>query len=125
MKKLRVTVGGKVYEVTVEVLADDTLGIPPKHVVIPPPPEVSMPSPTPAAPPVSKAPGNVVCPIAGKVVAIPVHAGQNVKEGDQLIVLEAMKMNNYIYAPRSGQITGLYIQVGDVMEEGHLILTIS
>src|SRR5574340_533083 len=100
MKKLRVTVGGKVYEVIVEVLEDDTHGIPSKHVVTPSHPEVSMPIPTPAAPPVSKASGNVVCPIAGKVVAILVRVGQNVKEGDQLIVLEAMKMNNYIYAPR-------------------------
>ena len=125
MKKLRVTVGGKVYEVTVEVLVDDTHGIPSKHVVTPSPPEVSMPTPTPTAPPVSKAPGNVVYPIAGKVVAIPVRVGQNVEEGDQLIVLEAMKMNNYIYAPRSGQITGLYVQVEDIVEEGQLILTIS
>lgn len=126
MKKLRVTVAGKVYEVIVEVLEEDEHE--PSH-----PAKYATPSSiheltVPAAPSlvsaVSKEPGNVASPLAGRVVSLSVQAGQTVKEGDQLMVLEAMKMNNYIYAPRSGKISAILVKTGDVVEDGQALFTL-
>lgn len=126
MKKLRVTVAGKVYEVLVEVLEDDSHGIshPAKQATPSSPhvPEVSAPTPPDHA--VSKEAGNVASPLPGRVVAVSVQVGQTVKEGDQLMILEAMKMNNYIYAPRSGRISAIHVGVGDIVEEGQSLLTL-
>lgn len=124
MKKLRVTVAGKVYEVTVEILDEEDRGTPqPSKPVTPPSPE------EPAMPvtisPVHAGLREVNSPLSGRVVAISVQAGQTVKEGDRLMILEAMKMNNYIYAPHGGQISAILVKVGDAVEEGQPLLTFS
>lgn len=123
MKKLRVTVAGKVYEVTVEVLEDNGDGAPPPSKQIAPSPiqEPAMPV---AISPVHVESKDVASPLAGHVVAISVQAGQIVKERAPLMVLEAMKMNNYIYAPRDGRVSAIHVKVGDVVEEGQPLATI-
>jgi glutaconyl-CoA/methylmalonyl-CoA decarboxylase subunit gamma len=128
MKKLRVTVDGKVYDVIVEVLEENGKEVP--HSVkhgVPPPVHESFTAVPPSSPghAVSKDTGDIDSPFAGRVVSISVQAGQTVKEGEQLMVLEAMKMNNYIYAPRSGRISAIHVKPGDAVEEGQLLLTIS
>ncbi|MFO0794661.1 MAG: biotin/lipoyl-containing protein [Candidatus Brocadiaceae bacterium] len=126
MKKLRVTVAGKVYEVTVEVLEDDDRDTshPARHTIPPSIHELTVPATSSLVHTVPREPGNVVSPLAGRVVAISVQAGQTVREGDPLIVLEAMKMNNYIYASRSGQVSAILVKVGDVVDEGQTLFTI-
>lgn len=126
MKKLRITVAGKVYEVTVEVLEEDNRDTshPTKPVTsssIHEPAVLALSSPAHA---IVKGSENVTSPLAGRVVAISVHIGQTIKEGDQVMILEAMKMNNYIYAPRSGQISGIFVKIGDIVEEGQSLLTL-
>jgi len=124
MKKLRVTVAGKVYEVTVEVLEDngDVAPTPSKQVA---PSLIQEPTMPVTVSPVHAESMDVTSPLAGQVVAISVQAGQIVKERDQVMVLEAMKMHNYIYAPRDGRISAIYVKVGDVVEEGQALATIS
>ncbi len=123
MKKLRVTVAGKVYEVFVEVLEENEHGPshPAKHTTPSSIHELTVPATPSLVSAVSKEPGNVVSPLAGRVVAVSVQAGQTVKERDQLMVLEAMKMNNYLYAPRSGKISAILVNAGDVVEEGQAL----
>lgn len=53
-----------------------------------------------------------------------VTAGQAVKQGDQLIVLEAMKMNTYVYAPQDGVVAEILANVGDSVAEGQALLRI-
>lgn len=124
MKKLRVTVGEKVYEVTVEILEENGLGTPQpaKQVAPPSPQEPSVPV---TIPPVHIVPKGITSPMAGRVVTISVQVGQTVKEGDPLMVIEAMKMNNYIYAPQGGQISTILVKVGDAVEEGQQLLIFS
>lgn len=138
MKKLRVTVEGKTYDVTVEILDAGTEGAPlyPPTVSSVPAPVVSAPVASasvsaPVAAPVSAAtpsapagPGAVVSQLAGKVVNISVKEGQAVKEGDVLLALEAMKMNTYINAPKSGTIKKVLINVGDAVNEGQALIEI-
>ena len=123
MKKLRVTVAGKVYEVTVEVLEDNGDGAPPPSKQVAPSPiqELAMRV---AVSPVHAEAKDVTSPLAGQVVAISVQAGQLVKEREQVMVLEAMKMHNYLYAPRDGSISAIHVKVGDVVAEGQLLATI-
>ena len=110
MKRLKVTVEGKAYQVTVEALADDAPDIIPQTASIP-----AAPAPATAATEAESI--SVPSPLAGKVVTLDVSVGQAVSEGDQLMVLEAMKMNTYIYAPQNGTIRGILVSEGDTVEE--------
>jgi biotin carboxyl carrier protein len=124
MKKLKITVSGKVYEVLVEILEDEVLApsTPPKHVSTPTGQGDAMPV---TIVPVHAAQKEVRSPLSGRVVAISVQVGQSVREGDRLILLEAMKMNNYVYASQAGQIASILVKVDDAVEEGQPLLLFS
>ncbi len=128
MKKLRITVGGSVYEVLVEVLEDDeqylggsTLGVP-----SPPPARPSRAAATPAAAPAQPLgpgdPNAVRSPIAGTVQKVFVEAGQRVEEKVPVILLDAMKMDTYIYAPRAGEIAEVSVRPGDAVQVGQPLI---
>jgi glutaconyl-CoA/methylmalonyl-CoA decarboxylase subunit gamma len=122
MKQLRVTIEGKVYEVTVESLEGGSGASAP--VAQPALSAAPVQSGGAAMSHSSGAPGEVVSPLAGKVVAIQVTKGQAVKQGDQLVVLEAMKMNTYILAPQDGTVTEVVVNVGDAVADGQVVLKI-
>ena len=69
--------------------------------------------------------GSVPSPLAGKVVSISVNVGDSVKEGDTVIVLEAMKMNTLVTAPATGTVSAILVKPGDAVEEGQALVTIS
>jgi 3-methylcrotonyl-CoA carboxylase alpha subunit len=62
--------------------------------------------------------GRLTAPMPGKVVSVLVAAGDGVKRGAPLIVLEAMKMEHTIAAPGDGEIRAVHFQAGDLVEEG-------
>ena len=83
----------------------------------------------PAAPSqVAKAPvaaaNGVVAPLAGNIWKLEVAAGQQVQEGDLLIILEAMKMENEIIADRDGTISEILIREGDAVDIGQVLLVL-
>ncbi len=117
MKRLKVTVEGKAYQVTVEPLAEGEAA----PTTIAPPPN----APAAAQTPPTTGGTSVPSPLAGKVVTIDVATGQNVAEGDQLMVLEAMKMNTYIYAPQAGNIANILVSEGDTVEEGQALVSMA
>ena len=134
MKKLRITVDGKVFDVSVELLdqVSSTTAAPAPAPVAAPAPAASAPVATPApAPARAPAPapaaagaGDVPSPLAGKVVSLDVAAGAPVKAGDQILTLEAMKMNTIIYAPASGTLTAFCVNPGDTVQEGQALAKI-
>jgi biotin carboxyl carrier protein len=63
-------------------------------------------------------------PITGKITSVSVKAGDMVKEGDVLFLIEAMKMENPILAPVSGKVTKMEISAGQVVEVGQLAAVI-
>ncbi len=78
------------------------------------------------AAPVSVAAENgVTAPLAGNIWKLEVTAGQQVQEGDLLLILEAMNMENEIIAERDGTIGQLLIQEGDAVEIGQVLLTLA
>ena len=130
IKKLRVTVDGNTYDVTVELPDEASAPVasapppPPPAVALPPvsvPPAQSVPEPPAAAP---AGPGDVPSPLAGRVTAVVVAIGQEVKQGDHLLTLEAMKMNTFVFAPGPGKIAQIKVAVGDAVQEGQTLVTI-
>lgn len=84
------------------------------------------PSQQPAPPKPSKSPttGAVSSPLPGTVVSISVAQGDQVEPGQELCVLEAMKMNNPIRATQAGVVKEIYIQVGQKVQHGDPLLSI-
>jgi biotin carboxyl carrier protein len=131
IKRLRVTVDGHSYDVTVEVPDETNSPAPATPIAAPtPPPAVAPTTPAPAAPaapaPSSGAsgPGEVPSPLAGRVTAVVVTVGQEVKEGDHLVTLEAMKMNTFVFAPKGGKVAEIKTTVGSAVEEGQSLARI-
>lgn len=69
-------------------------------------------------------PGDVPSPLAGRVTAVVVTVGQEVSEGDHLVTLEAMKMNTFVFAPKSGKVAEIKTSVGAAVEEGQVLILI-
>lgn len=129
-KNLRVTVDGKQYEVVVEMddepaaasAAAPVAAMAPVSVT-PIAPSAPLSSASAAAAPAA-GPGDVPSPLAGRVTAVNVEAGQEVKEGDHLVTLEAMKMNTFVMAPRAGKVKEVKAAVGTAVEEGQALVTL-
>lgn len=66
--------------------------------------------------------GHLIAPMPGKVIALSVEAGQTVRAGQPLLVLEAMKMEHSITAPADGEVEELFYEVGDQVAEGAELL---
>ena len=115
MKKYRVTVNGTVYEIELEEMT----GAAP----------VSAPAatPAPAPAPAAAAPAGgeqVTSPMPGNILAVNVAAGDSVKRGQVLMVLEAMKMENEIMCPCDGKVVSVNTSKGATVESGTLLCVI-
>ena len=66
--------------------------------------------------------GRLTAPMPGKVVAVLASAGQKVKQGDPLVIMEAMKMEHTIAAPSDGLVEEMLYQVGDQVSDGAPLL---
>jgi biotin carboxyl carrier protein len=64
-------------------------------------------------------------PMPGAIVAIPVHEGQEVKKGQTIIVLESMKMENELKAPRDGIVARIHVKQGDGVEQNKALITMN
>ncbi len=88
----------------------------------PAPAAAAAPAAAPAAGPGAGTP--VKAPLPGVVAKVLVSAGQAVKKGDTVLVLEAMKMENNITAECDGTVTGICVAAGDSVMEGTTLVTI-
>jgi len=133
MKKLRITLNEKVYDVSVEILEDDESRYPGSNYSAaeemstrPAPVTVDNIPKTQTRRPTAQPPGNnVLAPIVGTVTKILVEPGNNVKENQPLIILDAMKMDTYINAPRSGVVQTIDCKSGDSVIVGQKLITLS
>ena len=90
-----------------------------------PVPAESAPTAVPALSALPSSDGTcVTSPMPGNILKVHVAPGQTVKEGDILVVLEAMKMENEIPAPKSGTVSQVPVSVGSTVETGTLLATI-
>ena len=140
MPGYQVTIAGKTYNVevpnpqerpvraivdgeAVEVWLDEDAGA-----VSAPQPAISAPAPAPvpvvAPAPTAAAAGDVTAPLPGVIISIAVKVGDRVTVGQELCVLEAMKMNNPIRSTVSGKVTAVHISVGQQIQHGAPLLTL-
>ena len=117
MKNYTITVNGNVYEVTVEEgVSTGAPAAAPKAAPKPAAPKAAAPAPKPAAPAGAAGAVAVTAPMPGKILGVKASAGQAVKRGEVIMVLEAMKMENDIVAPSDGTIATINVAVGDAVE---------
>ena len=121
----KVTLNGKIYEVEVEkgeaVIQAEYEAALPQATPVAATQEVAPSAP--AAAPVAAAPASagansVTAPMPGTINAVKVTSGQQVKKGDVLFILEAMKMENEIYADKDGKVGQVFVQKGASVSTG-------
>lgn len=125
MKKYLIKVNGNQYEVEVEEVKDGNA-------------EVLQPAVRTAAEPVRTSPAvpeknsavpkgasTVTAPMPGTILKIDVSAGDTVKKGQVLLILEAMKMENEITAPADGKIASVNVSKGSAVNAGDVLVSIS
>ena len=78
----------------------------------------------PAAVSSSNEEGDVASPISGVVLNVDVNVGDQVTRGDEIITIEAMKMNTFVSASSSGKISQILVNPGDSVTEGQLLAKI-
>ena len=66
----------------------------------------------------------IECPIPGKVIEILVEVGQSVAEDDEVMIIEAMKMENPIYSPQDGVVKEIKVEVGKKVAEGDVLIVL-
>ena len=133
MKNYTITVNGNVYEVTVEEGFTGAASTPkaaaPAPKAAPAPAAAPKAAPAPAAAPAAPAGAAgavaVTAPMPGKILGVKAYAGQAVKRGQVLLILEAMKMENEIVAPQDGTVATINVAVGDSVEPGATLATLN
>ncbi|MBP3509041.1 acetyl-CoA carboxylase biotin carboxyl carrier protein subunit [Oscillibacter sp.] len=115
MKKYRVTVNGTAYEIELEELTGAA-----------PAPAAATAAPAPAPAPAAAPAGGeqVTSPMPGTILSINVAAGDAVKRGQVLMILEAMKMENEIMCPCDGKVVSVNTSKGASVESGTLLCVI-
>ena len=129
MKNYTITVNGNVYEVTVEEGFTGAASAPKAAPAAAPkaaPAAAPKAAPAPAAAPAGAAGAvAVTAPMPGKILGVKASAGQAVKRGQVLLILEAMKMENEIVAPQDGTVATINVAVGDSVEPGATLATLN
>lgn len=123
MKKYEIEINNEVYRVSVKELSADADMSSGQSA-----PSVEAETPTvtePSAQPAATGGGEEIkAPMAGTILSVNVSPGQNVTQGDTLIILEAMKMENEIVAPADGVVGEIFVNPNDRVESDQVLLTI-
>src|SRR6056297_2240688 len=123
MKKYNITVNGKTYQVEVEEIKgngqEQTQSEPQQSAPQTTPKQQALEQKSqPSAPAPQAGAKDVTAPMPGTVLEVTVEEGQNVKAGDVVLILEAMKMENEITADTDGKITKIYAPKGTSVNTG-------
>lgn len=119
MKKYKVNVNGNWYEIALELVDEN---------------DVKTATAAPAQAPIAPAATTVSAPAGAEVIKAPMPGtilsvnfaeGASVKKGDNLVILEAMKMENEIKAPRDGKIASVNVTKGAAVQSGDVLVTLA
>ena len=143
MKEYKYKINGNLYNVTIGDIEDNIAHVEvngthytvemekkpkaapaPKPVARPVAKPAAAPAAAPAAKPAAAGKSGVKSPLPGVILDIKVKEGDEVKKGQTLIILEAMKMENNINADRDGQVVAINVEKGQSIAEGTDIITL-
>jgi len=142
MQKLKFNINGKHYEATVaetshnvaevelngkkytvEVERAESVAVP--HIAAPKPAAAAHVAAPAAAPKAAAGANSVTAPLPGSVTVVNVKAGDAVKAGQTLIIIEAMKMENEVLAPADGTVTAVHVSGGQAVQQGDALLDLA
>ncbi len=131
-KTFKITVDGRPYTVTVEEVGSsgegsmygDT-GAVASSVAPAPAAPAPAPAAAPAPAPAAGGAGDKVAPLGGVIVEISVKVGEAVTAGQQVAIIEAMKMKTVIASDHDGTVSNIAVNVGDAVDAGQVLMTIS
>ena len=144
MQKLKFNINGKEYEATVaeiehnvaevelngkkytvNVERQESVSVPKVAAPVAAAPVAAAPAAAPAPKKAAAGANSVTAPLPGSVVAIKVKAGDAVKAGQQLAIIEAMKMENEILAPADGTVAAVHVSAGQAVQQGDALLDLA
>ncbi len=127
MRKFNISVNGKTYEVDVEEVGGAVSAPIAAPVAASAPAPVSAQKTTTSAPKAAPVAGakQVKAPMPGTIVSVKVNVGDKVESGTLVAVLEAMKMENEIFAGVDGIVAGISVSAGDSVNSGDVIVSVN
>lgn len=127
MKNYNVTVNGVTYTVTVEEIGEvaSTPAAPAAPASVPAPAPAPKAAPTPKAAPAPAGGEAVKAPMPGTILKMNVKVGDKIEKDDLVCILEAMKMENEIFAPTGGTVTAVNAPQGATVNTGDAIVTLA
>ncbi|MCR5796525.1 MAG: biotin/lipoyl-binding protein [Eubacterium sp.] len=128
MKNYTITVNGTAYDVVVEEKDASDVNVAAAPAAAKPAAPKAAPAPAKAAPkakPASSGGGSVkiTAPMPGKILSVKADEGAQIKKGDVILLLEAMKMENEVVAPQDGVVASINVASGDMVESGDVLAT--
>ena len=129
LRKFKIAIDGKEYLVEMEEIGGVQQPVQAPVAAAPAAP-VAAPAeqaaPAPAAAPVSAASGDAMtAPMPGTILRLLVNIGDEVKENQPLMILEAMKMENEVVANHAGKVAGIHVNQGQFVNAGDALITIA
>jgi len=131
LRKFKIAIDGKEYLVEMEEIGGVQQPVQAPVAAAPAAPApaaapAEQAAPAPAAAPVSAASGDAMtAPMPGTILRLLVNIGDEVKENQPLMILEAMKMENEVVANHAGKVAGIHVNQGQVVNAGDALITIA
>ena len=123
LRKFKIAIDGKEYLVEMEEIGGVQQ---PVQAPVAAAPAAPAEQAAPAAAPVSAASGDAMTsPMPGTILRVLVNIGDEVKENQPLMILEAMKMENEVVANHAGKVAGIHVNQGQVVNAGDALITIA
>lgn len=112
MSIYRIKMNGKTYEMEIDLIEE---GKPKKKQPAPVASKPVIQEPVAVEQPVEINPNAIIAPMPGSIIQVTVKPGDEVAEGDVVLILEAMKMENEVCAPRKGKIKSIFVYEGQTV----------
>ena len=126
LRKFKIAIDGKEYLVEMEEIGGVQQPVQAPVAAAPAAPAAPAEQAAPAAAPVSAASGDAMTsPMPGTILRVLVNIGDEVKENQPLMILEAMKMENEVVANHAGKVAGIHVNQGQVVNAGDALITIA